>query len=209
MEATAEEREQEQPSAQGETQERRRRRRRRRGRRADEGEAVQGSAEEAGEAEAELEPEREALEASGGTAQGLPESHAEGERRRRRRGRRGGRHRRGRDTEVREVEITDPRPTIEPELDAAVADFDRPPGAEPEAIETRAEPLRTEHAEAQTEPNIPRPERQPAPQTDEAEQPQPPRRGSTVRAGLLPRSRRRRGARVRKIRAARSRRARA
>jgi len=58
---------------------------------------------------------------------------------------------------------------LEPELDAAVADFDRPPGIEPERAETSIEPQRHE----------------PAPESSPASGPpahaEPPRRRSTVR----------------------------
>jgi ribonuclease E len=58
---------------------------------------------------------------------------------------------------------------IEPELDVAVADFDRPPRTEPERLERAAEPPRPEAA----------PEAPPAPETPD--QPEQPRRRSTVR----------------------------
>jgi ribonuclease E len=108
----------------------RRRKRRRRKRRGEEAEqplvsaSPQGEDEEDGEEPSEdladVEPSDEEREA----ALTLAESPGDGERRRRRRGRRGGRRRRGREGET--IEPIEPSP-VEPELDRAVADFDRPP----------------------------------------------------------------------------------
>ena len=129
---------------------RRRRRRRRRGEEPDLHQAAPAQAEPE-EAEPELGPN----EPDAGLPQTAAEAQAESERRRRRRGRRGGRRRRGREGEAREAEIFEPPPTIEPELDAAVADFDRPPGTEPERVETSIEPQRGEPAPEPPPPNEP------------------------------------------------------
>jgi len=98
---------------------RRRRRRRRRGEEAEQPVSAhaedEDDAEEPTEEPADIEPSDEEHE----PVAALAES-ADGERRRRRRGRRGGRRRRGRDGEPIEPSA------IEPELDRAVADFDRP-----------------------------------------------------------------------------------
>jgi len=117
---------------------RRRRRRRRRGGRRDGGEQPYESAPQpehgdfAGPAE-----ER----GGGGEERSYPreagESFADGERRRRRRGRRGGRRRRG-----REGEPFEGTPSLDAELDSAVADFDRPPS---HAYQAPAEPFAGEH----------------------------------------------------------------
>src|SRR5262249_48683791 len=85
----------------------------------------------------------------------------------RRRGREGG--------ETREPEIYEPRPLGDPELDRAVADFDRPPVGEPERIEASIEPEPLEAERAEPPPEPPRPE---AP----VEPTQQPRRRSPVRA---------------------------
>jgi ribonuclease E len=105
----------------------RRRRRRRRKRRGEEAEQPlvsappqaedEEDAEELSEDLADVEPSDEDHE----PVAALAESAADGERRRRRRGRRGGRRRRGRDGEPIEPSA------IEPALDRAVADLDRPP----------------------------------------------------------------------------------
>jgi ribonuclease E len=113
------------------------------------------------------------------------EAFADSEHRRRRRGRRGGRRRRGRDGEpFREGEPFETMPSFEPELDSAVADFDRPPAQhraydELPASEQPPAPVqsRPDHAETPTaEPEAPPAQPEPAP--IEAE---PPRRRSTVR----------------------------
>src|SRR5437763_13613974 len=142
---------------------RRRRRRRRRGEEPDLHQVAPAQAEPEG-----AEPEPGPNEQDTGLPQTAAEQ-AESERRRRRRGRRGGRRRRGREGEARETETFEPQPMLEPELDAAVADFDRPPGIEPERAETSIEPQRHE----------------PAPESSPASGPpahaEPPRRRSTVR----------------------------
>jgi ribonuclease E len=106
----------------------RRRRRRRRRRRSEEAEQPLVSAPaQAEDDEDEEGPPTEDLsdgepsEEDGEPVAAVAEEVGEGERRRRRRGRRGGRRRRGRDGEPIEPAL------IEPELDQAVADFDRPP----------------------------------------------------------------------------------
>jgi ribonuclease E len=171
-EPVAEESFEKEPAAEpGEPPGRRRRRRRRRhgGEEPDLYQAAQP-------AEAEAEPE---FEQDAGSPPSAGETHAEGERRRRRRGRRGGRRRRGREGEAREGEAREaearapeafePQPIVEPELHAAVADFDRPPRSEPEQAEARFEPQREEPAP------------QPGPSSAPDTQAEPPRRRSTVR----------------------------
>jgi len=158
---------------------RRRRRRRRRGGRRDGVEQPY---------EAAPRPEYGAIagqsDERGGEDHGYPreagESLAESEHRRRRRGRRGGRRRRGREGEPFEA-----GPAFEPELDSAVADFDRPAAATHPAY---AEPVTSEDFPAPPESPVAHPE--PPPAHDEAPpaQPEPPpaepelrRRRSTVR----------------------------
>jgi ribonuclease E len=100
-------------------------------------------------------------------AHGATESGETGEpRRRRRRGRRGGRRgRRGRDGDAPFANAEDDHAPIEPELAEAVADFGGPP---------------TENAPIENAPIEPALEEPPTP-TMPAEQPQQPRRRSTVR----------------------------
>jgi ribonuclease E len=169
--------EEEQPTERGEAEapgrRRRRRRRRRRGEEPDlyQVEPAQAEPEEAEEEPEPGEPEPVTLPAPGA------ETQAESERRRRRRGRRGGRRRRGREGgETREPEIVEPPPMVDPELDRAVADFDRPPGGEPERIEASVEPQRFEPERAEPVPEPPRP----GPEAP-AEQAEQSRRRSTVR----------------------------
>jgi ribonuclease E len=163
--------EEEQPMERGEASGRRRRRRRRR-RRGEEPDLHQVAPAQAEPDEAE---EDEAPDGEAALSEPAAETQAESERRRRRRGRRGGRRRRGREGgETREPEIYEPRPLGDPELDRAVADFDRPPVGEPERIEASIEPEPLEAERAEPPPEPPRPE---AP----VEPTQQPRRRSTVR----------------------------
>ena len=151
----------------------RRRRRRRRGRHGGEPDLHQVAPAQAEPEEAEpeeAEPELEAKQPDAGLPQTAAEAQAESERRRRRRGRRGGRRRRGREGEAREPEIFEPQPTIEPELHVAVADFDRPPGTEPERAAASVEPRRADEPASE-----PPPPNEPPAQADQ------PRRRSTVR----------------------------
>ncbi len=151
----------------------RRRRRRRRGRHGGEPDLHQVAPAQAEPEEAEpeeAEPELEAKQPDAGLPQTAAEAQAESERRRRRRGRRGGRRRRGREGEAREPEIFEPQPTIEPELHVAVADFDRPPGTEPERAAASVEPQRADEPAPE-----PPPPNEPPAQVDQ------PRRRSTVR----------------------------
>ncbi len=151
----------------------RRRRRRRRGRHGGEPDLHQVAPAQAEPEEAEpeeAEPELEAKQPDAGLPQTAAEAQAESERRRRRRGRRGGRRRRGREGEAREPEIFEPQPTIEPELHVAVADFDRPPGTEPERAAASVEPRRADEPAPE-----PPPPNEPPAQADQ------PRRRSTVR----------------------------
>ena len=172
-----------------------RRRRRRRGRGRREGGEPFGDAApraERGELAAQPEPHGDdhghPREAAGEAREAAGEGLGDPERRRRRRGRRGGRRRRGRDGEV----FSDAAPAFEPELDSAVADFDRPPAAErPEPVASEPSyPVASEPSyyvppppppvQAETPP--PQAESPPAaaPQPEPAE-PAPPRRRSTVR----------------------------
>ncbi len=151
----------------------RRRRRRRRGRHGGEPDLHQVAPAQAEPEEAEpeeAEPELEAKQPDAGLPQTAAEAQAESERRRRRRGRRGGRRRRGREGEAREPETFEPHPTIEPELHVAVADFDRPPGTEPERAAASVEPRRADEPASE-----PPPPNEPPAQADQ------PRRRSTVR----------------------------
>ncbi len=151
----------------------RRRRRRRRGRHGGEPDLHQVAPAQAEPEEAEpeeAEPELEAKQPDAGLPQTAAEAQAESERRRRRRGRRGGRRRRGREGEAREPETFEPHPTIEPELHVAVADFDRPPGTEPERAAASVEPQRADEPAPE-----PPPPNEPPAQADQ------PRRRSTVR----------------------------
>jgi ribonuclease E len=147
----------------------RRRRRRRRRRRGEEPDLHQvAPAPEEGE---EAEPEPSPSEPAGEPLENA-EAQADNERRRRRRGRRGGRRRGGREGEARESAFFEAQPVTEPGLDIAVANFDRPPPAEPERINARAEPQHNEHRPAD------------APSAAGGEPPaaaEPPRRRSTVR----------------------------
>jgi len=171
---------------------RRRRRRRRRGGRREGGEQPY---------EAAPRPERGAFagqpDEGDGEDYGQPREAAGGEAygdaaRRRRRGRRGGRRRRG-----REGEPFEPATSFEPELDTAVADFDRPvaphpayaepaadaPAADtpppPQAPAADSEPPPMPHAQAEPPPaQAEAPPAQPEPPPAE---PEPSRRRSTVR----------------------------
>jgi ribonuclease E len=169
---------------------RRRRRRRRRG--------GGGARREGGEQpyEAGPRPEHEAFagqpEERGGEDYGFPrestrEPYNDGEARRRRRGRRGGRRRRGREGEPFEATSS-----FEPELDSAVADFDRPPPSHPASSDppvdeqppapsySPPEHAETPPAQVETPPaQAEAPPAQPEPPPAEAEP--PPRRRSTVR----------------------------
>jgi ribonuclease E len=165
------------PSEHGDGGRRRRRRRRRGGRR------------EGGEQGYEAAPRPEHALAGqpdegGGEEHGYPREAAGegyGEARRRRRGRRGGRRRRGREGEPFEA-----APSFEPELDSAVADFDRPAAphqpayAEPVAEEHPAPPPQPTHSETPQAPpaQAEAPPAQPEPPPAE---PEPTRRRSTVR----------------------------
>jgi ribonuclease E len=158
-----------------------RRRRRRRGRGRREGGEPFGDAApraEHGEFAAQPEPHGEERghprEGAGEAREAAGEGLGDPERRRRRRGRRGGRRRRGREGEA----FSDATPTFEPELDSAVADFDRPPAAErpePVASEPSYEPPYVPPPPVQAEaPPASAPHPAPA-------EPEPPRRRSTVR----------------------------
>jgi len=151
-----------------------RRRRRRRRRRRDEEPDLHQVAPSQPEPE-EGEPELETNEQDAGLPQTTAEAQAESERRRRRRGRRGGRRRRGREGEARESEPFEPQPTIDSELDVAVANFDRPPVTEPERLEAAVEPQHAEPQHAEPRPEPPPPSEPPAQQAEQ------PRRRSTVR----------------------------
>jgi ribonuclease E len=114
----------------------RRRRRRRRRRRGEEAEQPLVSAPPQAEDEEDAEPTEDLadIEPSDEESEAvatLGEGDGDSERRRRRRGRRGGRRRRARDVEPVEPPAIEPSAmgasSIEPELDQAVADFDRPP----------------------------------------------------------------------------------
>jgi len=123
------------------------------------------------------------------------EAYGDSEHRRRRRGRRGGRRRRGRDGEpFREGEPFEATPSFEPELDSAVADFDRPPAArhsdyaEPPASDYPPASPQSPPERAETPPPAepdapPAPPEPPAAQAEPppAAEPEPPRRRSTVR----------------------------
>jgi ribonuclease E len=156
---------------------RRRRRRRRRGGRHEGAEQPY---------EAAPRPEHGAIagppEERGGEDHGHPrdagESFADSEHRRRRRGRRGGRRRRGREGEPFEAS-----PGFEPELDSAVADFDRPAAAHHPAY---SEPVAQEHPALPQPPAHPEPppaqdEAPPAQPEPPRAEPEPQRRRSTVR----------------------------
>jgi len=163
---------------------RRRRRRRGRGRR-EGGEPFSDAAPRAerGEFAAQAEPHGDdhghPREGAGEAREAAGEGLGDPERRRRRRGRRGGRRRRGRDGEV----FSD-APAFEPELDSAVADFDRPPAAE------RPEPVASEPSYYVPPPPPPVQAEAPPPQAESPPaaaphpapaEPEPPRRRSTVR----------------------------
>jgi ribonuclease E len=157
---------------------RRRRRRRRRGGRREGSEPYEAAPRpEHGGAFAGESDER-GDDGPGDPREAAGEAYGDGDHRRRRRGRRGGRRRRGREGEPFEA-----RPSFEPELDSAVADFDRPAApppaySEPTAGEPPAPPQSPlPHAEvppAQAEAPPAQPEPPPA-------EPEPPRRRSTVR----------------------------
>jgi ribonuclease E len=158
---------------------RRRRRRRRRGGRREGGEQPYEEAPREEHAEFAGPPEERA-----GEEPGQPREVAGDAARRRRRGRRGGRRRRG-----REGEALDTAPAFEPELDSAVADFDRPPApARPEPVAAEPPPAQPQEswgpAAAPPAPTAPPPARAEVPPA-EAEvpplEPQQPRRRSTVR----------------------------
>ncbi|HEV2957831.1 MAG TPA: Rne/Rng family ribonuclease [Xanthobacteraceae bacterium] len=154
---------------------RRRRRRRRRGGRREGGEPYE-AAPRPEHAFAGQRDER-GNEDHGRPREAAGEAYGDGDHRRRRRGRRGGRRRRGPEGERFEA-----APSFEPELDSAVADFDRPAApppayAEPAPDEPPAPQPPAAHAEspaAQAEPSAAQAEAPPA-------QPEPPRRRSTVR----------------------------
>jgi ribonuclease E len=160
---------------------RRRRRRRRRGGRREGGEQPYeaGPRPEQG-AYAGQPEERGGEEENGFPREAARESYEEGERRRRRRGRRGGRRRRGREGEPFEA-----MPSFEPELDSAVADFDRPPAphrayddqpaAEQPPAPTQSPPEHADTPAAEAAASRAQPEPPPA------AEPEPPRRRSTVR----------------------------
>jgi ribonuclease E len=139
------------------------------------------------------EPDERGGEEFGYARESASESYGDGSRRRRR-GRRGGRRRRGREGEPFEA-----APSFEPELDSAVADFDRPATAshrayaEP-AVEEHPAPPRpqptysespaappSEPPAAQAEPPPAQAEPLPAQAEAPPAQPEPPRRRSTVR----------------------------
>jgi ribonuclease E len=162
---------------------RRRRRRRRRGGRRDGGEQPYEAAPRLEHGEFAAQGEERGGEERGGEERGYPrdsgQGFGDGDNRRRRRGRRGGRRRRGREGEPFEAS-----PGFEPELDSAVADFDRPPAP---AHHGYAEPVGGEHAPAPPEPSPVQAETPPPPAEAQAEpepppaEPEPPRRRSTVR----------------------------
>jgi ribonuclease E len=164
---------------------RRRRRRRRRGGRREGGEQPYEAAPRPEQGSFAAQPEERNGESVSRERPG--EAYGEGEQRRRRRGRRGGRRRRGREGEPFEA-----APSFEPELDSAVADFDRPTPpahhayAEPVADEQPAAPLQS--PQAAPEPAPARAEAPPAQAEAPPAQPEPPpaeaeprRRRSTVR----------------------------
>jgi ribonuclease E len=159
------------PAERGEAGGRRRRRRRRRPR----GGNGDQPADTAAHGEA-AEPASLPVEAAG-EEDTLPrepagEAIGDAERHRRRRGRRGGRRRRG-----REGEVLDTAPAFEPELDSAVADFDRPP-APPHPEPVASEPVATEQVASEPPPVATQPPPLAAAPPAEPEQP---RRRSTVR----------------------------
>jgi ribonuclease E len=158
---------------------RRRRRRRRRGGRREGGEQPYEGAPREEHAEFAGPPEERA-----GEEPGQPREVAGDAARRRRRGRRGGRRRRGREGEALDTALA-----FEPELDSAVADFDRPPAAgRPEPVATEPPPAQPQEswgpAAAPPAPTAPPPAQAEVPPA-EAEvpplEPQQPRRRSTVR----------------------------
>jgi ribonuclease E len=166
------------PTESGDAVRRRRRRRRRGGRR------------EGGEQPYEEAPREEHAEFAGppeeraGEEHGQPREVAGDAARRRRRGRRGGRRRRGREGETLDTALA-----FEPELDSAVADFDRPPApARPEPVAAEPPPAQAQEswgpAAAPPAPTAPPPAQAEVPPA-EAEvpplEPQQPRRRSTVR----------------------------
>jgi ribonuclease E len=167
---------------------RRRRRRRRGGARREGGDQPYETAPRPEPAGFAGQPEERGGEEYGYPRQAAGEGYGEGDHRRRRRGRRGGRRRRGREGEPFETAAS-----FEPELDSAVADFDRPasaphhgyadvepaieaPPAPPDAplAHDEAPPAHDEAPPAQAE----APPAQPEPP---AAEPEPSRRRSTVR----------------------------
>jgi ribonuclease E len=166
---------------------RRRRRRRRRGGRREGGEPFHdvGPRAEPGEfaAQPAAQPAEPAGEYESRPREVAGEGFADAEHRRRRRGRRGGRRRRGREGEAFET-----APAFEPELDSAVADFDRPPAPayhEPAPAYHEPPPADREPvaAEAPEAPPAPPPQAPSPPAQAEAPlaEAEPPRRRSTVR----------------------------
>jgi ribonuclease E len=186
------------PAEHGEAGRRRRRRRRRGGRREggeqpfeapprpEHGEFAGPPEERAGEERAgeerageERAGEERAGEEPGGPREVAGESLADAERRRRRRGRRGGRRRRG-----REGEPFDAAPAFEPELDSAVADFDRPAAhahAQPEPVAFEPAPAPPQSPPAAAEAPPAQAEAPPAHAEPPPAEPEQPRRRSTVR----------------------------
>ncbi|HML12879.1 MAG TPA: ribonuclease E/G [Xanthobacteraceae bacterium] len=148
---------------------RRRRRRRRRGGRREGGEPYE-AAPRPEQGAFNGPPEERGDEEYGQPRESAGEGYGDGGRRRRR-GRRGGRRRRGREGEPFEA-----APSFEPELDSAVADFDRPP-TPPRPYD---EPVAIEHAPA-PQPSPTQAEAPPAQAEPPPAEPEPPRRRSTVR----------------------------
>ncbi|HXW25534.1 MAG TPA: ribonuclease E/G [Xanthobacteraceae bacterium] len=168
----------ERPSEHGEPGGRRRRRRRRRGRR-EGGELPYDAGGRVEHGEIAAPPRAGTDDDEGHPREAAGEDFGDGERRRRRRGRRGGRRRRGREAEPFEA-----APAFEPELDSAVADFDRPPvQARPEAVagEMPAAGPEPRSGSDMAEPRADEPHPQPAQADAPPDAPEPPRRRSTVR----------------------------
>jgi ribonuclease E len=161
------------PAEQGESGVRRRRRRRRRGGRREGGEQFYDVGPRAEPGEFAAQPAEPAGEYEGRPREVGGEGVGDAEHRRRRRGRRGGRRRRGREGEAFEA-----APGLEPELDSAIADFDRPPApVYHEPAPTYPEPVVDETRPAPP-PQAPSPSAQAEAPPAEAESP---RRRSTVR----------------------------
>jgi ribonuclease E len=161
------------PAEQGESGVRRRRRRRRRGGRREGGEQFYDVGPRAEPGEFAAQPAEPAGEYEGRPREVGGEGVGDAEHRRRRRGRRGGRRRRGREGEAFEA-----APGLEPELDSAIADFDRPPApVYHEPAPTYPEPVVDETRPAPP-PQAPSPPAQAEAPPAEAESP---RRRSTVR----------------------------